>query len=376
MPKIAFVVNGTPESPMGRRAHAFAVRLQDRHTVRVFYRTGHKLLAIARLTKALWSFRPHVCYVLDMGYSGVASAWLYRCLRGQRLIIDTGDAITALACSLGRGRVGRALTAGLEHFSLRTANHIVVRGTYHRDWLARQHVEADVLQDGVETDMFAPRPVTELRRRLGLQDVLTVGLVGASIWSPRLQSCYGWDLIEMLQLLREQPVCGVLVGDGSGIAVLQERCRRYGLQDRVRFLGRLAYEQLPDYLCLMDVCLSTQTDDLVGRVRTTGKLPLYLASGRYILASKVGEAAHVLEPEMLVDFAGQHDPDYPARLAERVRRLLAEPALLQRGKALVRLARERFDYDHLAERLNDIIDRVIAAPAPRPAHSPEAHVLQ
>jgi hypothetical protein len=51
----------------------------------------------------------------------------------------------------------------------------------------------------------------------------------------------------------------------------------------------------------MDICLSTQTNDVVGWVRTTGKLPLYLAAGRYVLASRVGEAARVLPEEMLVD---------------------------------------------------------------------------
>jgi glycosyltransferase involved in cell wall biosynthesis len=365
MTRIAFVVNGQPDSPMGHRARAFASRLESGHEVRIFYRSGPKLPAIARLTVDLWRFQPHVGYVLDMGYSGVAAAFLYRCLRGQRLIIDTGDAITALARSLGRGRVGIALTAALERFCLRVADRLVVRGTYHREWLERHHVEADVLQDGVETDLFAPRSVAELRRRLGLEGVLTVGLVGSSVWSERLQTCYGWDLVELIHLLRDEPVCGVMIGDGTGIAVLQERCRRYGIEDRFRFLGRLPYEQLPDYLSLIDVCLSTQTDDLVGRVRTTGKLPLYLAAGRYVLASNVGEAARVLEPEMLVDFTGQHDPAYPAKLAERIRQLLASPPLLQRGRSLVALAHKAFDYDVLAARLEKVIAQVVSSPPPR-----------
>jgi glycosyltransferase involved in cell wall biosynthesis len=362
MTRLAFVVNGSPTSAMAQRADAFATRLGARHEVRTFYRSDRKLLSIGRIAADLLRFLPDVCYVLDMGYSGVASAALYRLLRDQRLIVDTGDAITALARSLGRGRLGVALTAALERFALRVADRIVVRGTYHRDWLARQHIAADVLPDGVETEQFAPRPVDGLRRQLGLDGALTVGLVGSSVWNPRLQSCYGWDLVELIRLLRDRPVVGVLIGDGSGIAVLQQRCRQYGLADRVRFLGRLPYAALPEYLSLIDVCLSTQTDDLVGRVRTTGKLPLYLAAGRYILASNVGEATRVLLPEMRVDFAGQADADYPAKLAERVRRLLHEPALLQQGRALTQVARERFDYDVLAAQLERIIDRVAAVP--------------
>src|SRR5439155_17871072 len=108
-------------------------------------------------------------------------------------------------------------------------------------------------------------------------------------------------------------VKGVVIGDGSGLPILRARCREYGIEDRVLFLGRLPYEELPRYLGLIDVCLSTQTNDLVGQVRTTGKLPLYLAAGRYVLASRVGEAARVLDADMLVDHDGQVDTGYPQR---------------------------------------------------------------
>ena len=39
------------------------------------------------------------------------------------------------------------------------------------------------------------------------------------------------------------------------------------------------------HLSIMDVCISTQSNDLVGMVRTTGKLPLYLAYGKYVIAN-------------------------------------------------------------------------------------------
>ncbi len=124
---------------------------------------------------------------------------------------------------------------------------------------------------------------------------------------------------------------GVLIGDGSGIPFLREQCRQYGIEDQVIFTGRVAYEALPEYLCAVDICLSTQSNDVVGQVRTTGKLPLYMATGRYVLATRVGEASLVLPDEMLVDYEGVVDPSYPGRLAERLRGLLAEPRPVARG---------------------------------------------
>jgi glycosyltransferase involved in cell wall biosynthesis len=358
MTSVALVVNGDPAGAMGRRAQAFALRLESRFDVSVLYRSPRKMRSLLALAAELLRRRPDVCYVLDMAYSGVGAGVVYRFLCGGKLVIDTGDAITELARSMGRGRLGVALTRLLEAVALRAADRIVVRGTAHREWLAERGFDAVVIPDGVETDLFAPRQESDLRSRLGLGNALAVGIVGSCVWSERLQICYGWDLVEAVRLLPDVPVKGVLIGDGSGVPVLRERCRRYGIEDRVLFLGRLPYEELPRYLSAIDVCLSTQTDDVAGRVRTTGKLPLYLAAGRYVLASRVGEAARVLRDDMLLDHHGPVDPDYPARLAGRLRQLATDRELLAHGLENVRLARERFDYDELAPRLAGLLDDV------------------
>lgn len=353
--RVAFVVNGPVDCAMGHRARAFAQRLEKDFAISILYREKSRLQSVIRFARELRQIAPHICYVFDMAASGVLAGILYKTWTGSRLIIDTGDAIRALAESLGRGWVGRQLTAGLERVSLATADRIVVRGTYHQQYLADKGVPAEFIPDGVETDQFAPRPAEDLRRKLGLEGMLVVGMVGSMNWIGKLNNCYGWDLVELIRLLRGQPVVGVLIGSGSGVPVLQERCRQYGIEQRVRFLGQMPYEELPAYLSALDVCLSTQTNDLPGRVRTTGKLPLYMASGRYILASKVGEAARVLDESMLVDFQGTIDPDYPGRLAQRVLDLLAQPDHLQEGLRNIPLAREHFDYDRLAGRLRTLL---------------------
>lgn len=360
MTRIVFIVNGDAQSAMGYRARALANPLGDRYDIQLAYRTGNKIAALLRFVKILAGARPQLTYVFDMSYSGVLGAWLHRLLFRNRLIIETGDAIYELMRSTGnRGRVGLRLTRCLENFSLRAADRIVVRGRRHQQFLEQRGVMSDVLQDGVDTAEFKPENVAELRRQHGLDQVLTVGLVGSSVWSEKLGMCYGWELIELLRLLPDAPVKGVIIGDGDGIPHLQARCREYGLEARVLFLGRLPYEQLPRYLNLIDVCLSTQTNDAVGQVRTAGKLPLYLATGRYVLASEVGEAALVLESEMLVPYDGVRDPEYPKKLAERVAAILADPEKLAAGARNIALAKEHFEYARLATRLGDVIDQVI-----------------
>jgi glycosyltransferase involved in cell wall biosynthesis len=358
--RVAFVVNGTPGSAMSTRAESFARELRADFDCVLLHRSPRKVRAIGALVSSLRALRPDAVYVMDLGYSGVVAANLHAVRSRCPLVVDTGDAIAALARSVGgRGRVGELLTEGLEQFGLRTADAVVVRGTFHQRLLAGQGIESTVIQDGVHVEDFRPRPAEALRRRLGLEGVLTVGILGSSIWSERLQVAVGWELVELLRLLKGRPVHGVLIGDGSGVPHLRERCRRHGLEGQMHFIDRVPYEAVPEYLGALDVVLSTQSNDVVGQVRTTGKLPLYMANGRYVLATDVGEASLVLPQEMRVPYDGVVDLEYPARLAERVERLLASPERLRAGEALMPLARERFDYPVLAARVRQVLARLL-----------------
>lgn len=362
MTTVAFIVNGERESAMAYRARAIAAHLEGRYRVHVAYREGNKAAALVRFFNFLRRVRPRVAYVFDMAYSGVLAAWGYKKLGGAPFIVETGDAIYELMRSTGnRSHLGLWLTRRFEQFSLRAADRIVVRGHFHQQLLAESGFEAEVIQDGVDTREFTPLSVNGLREQYSLEGVLTVGLVGSTVWSERLGMCYGWELIETLRLLKDAPVKGVVIGDGTGLPRLKARCREYGIEDRVLFLGRVPYTQLPRYLNLIDVCLSTQTNDVVGQVRTTGKLPLYLAAGRYVLASDVGEASRVLGREMLIPYEGIKDEQYPQRLAARVESILAQPELLGDAASRVAIAEKHFAYPLLAERARGVIEAAIAA---------------
>lgn len=357
---IAFLINAEPGGALDERARSFAERLAERYDIRLAYRTGQKLAAIFSLLVFLVRTRPAVSYVFDMSYSGVAAAAIYKLLFRNRLVIETGDAIYELARAGGmRGRMGLWMTWLLEEFSLRYADRIIVRGTFHQRHLSARGIASDVIQDGVVTRQFAPQDVTALRGELGLDGVLTVGLVGSSVWSERLQWCYGMELVEVVRMLKGLPVIGVMIGNGSGIERLRSKCREYGIENRVQFWGYVPYQELPGRLNVIDVCLSTQTNNLAGQVRTTGKLPLYLANGRFVLASRVGEAALVLPRGMLIEYDGDWDDSYPQRLADRIRELIDQPERLECAAASVELARQHFEYDLLAERLGGVLADVL-----------------
>ena len=179
----------------------------------------------------------------------------------------------------------------------------------------------------------SPAP-TACARQYGLEGVLTVGLVGSVVWSPRHRS------VLRLGPDRADPHSERPIPSRASSSATAPACRsfRRGARSTASPIescswARCLTRSCPHRLGLIDVCLSTQTNDLVGQVRTTGKLPLYLAAGRYILASRVGEAARILDEEMLVDYEGNNDLQYPEKLAERVLRLWRIRRCLTGGSA-------------------------------------------
>jgi len=360
LPRVVFLVNGQPGSAMDVRARSFEQRLASQFTIRRAYRSANKIASILEFLWVLSRTRPSVCYVFDMAFSGAIAAGLYGCLSRCRVIIDTGDAIYELSKSTGnRGKAALWLTELLERFSLAISDLVVVRSHPHQELLARRSIRALAIPDGVDLQQFSPRREDELRRRHQLDGFTVIGVMGSLVWSPRWNMCYGSELIDVIDRLRDRPVKGLIIGDGSALPELKKRCAERKLEDRILFLGRVPYDELPAYINLMDICISTQTNDPAGQVRTTGKLPLYLACGRFVLATAVGEAARVLPNEMLVPYHGTKDPEYPARLAARVSELIDEPELLRQPVTSTAIAKANFDYDLLAERMATAIRQVL-----------------
>lgn len=355
--RAAFVVNASPDSAIGERARIFAERLDDRLTLRVVYRGGSRMVSALQMLAMLLKFRPDVVYVFDLAVPGVLGASVYKLLSGCPLIIETGDEIYQLARAVGRrGTLQMALTAVLEMWSLNAADCIVARGHDHVAVLQRKGCSrVEWLPDGVEADRYVEAADPRLRQAWAPKAELVVGLVGNISWNRSQGNCYGWELLEALAALHHRSVRGVIIGDGDGCAALQHRCTELGLAGRVVFTGRVSPRELPRFLSAVDIALTTQTDDEVGRVRTTGKLPVYMAAGKFILATRVGEAARVLPDEMLLDYSGSRDRSFPARLARRIEEILNEPECLKLGEGNRRVAKERFDYDTLSPRLEKLL---------------------
>lgn len=360
--RICFVVNGAPGGALDTRVRGLSAHWRD-DDVRIHFRAANKVAGVGRFVRQIAADHPDVVCVVDTSYTGVLAAAFHRGLRPScPVVLDTGDAVAELGRSLGRSPLGILATDALESFAHRTARRIVVRGTFHRELLLERGLRhVDVVRDGVDTEQVRPRDGAPVRERLGLGPSLVVGVLGSLTWNPRYQLVYGWDLVEALAALRELDVRGLVVGDGDGEPKLRDLARRLGVEDRLAFTGRVPMSEIGSWLAAADVWLSTQTNDVPGRVRTTGKLPLYMAAGRFVIATDVGEAKLLLPDAMRLPYSGIKDPKWPRRLAERIRQLVERPSELALARGLREVAVRELDYAVLSSKFRRSLEEAVAS---------------
>jgi glycosyltransferase involved in cell wall biosynthesis len=354
---IVFVANGGMQSAAAERARRLAAATMGR--THVLVRRGGRLQSMKELTRTVLALDPDLVYCVDLAVVPVVAALLSG--RKARLIVDTGDYPSAFFRQIRASLVKVLAARALEEVVYRRADAVVVRGAHHAAIMQRHGVKrVAIIPDGVDLDLVTTELDLALRERLGLNGVLTVGMAGYFTWYERLGGGLGCELVRALALLRDLPIHGVLIGSGPGLSKLRLLASELGLADRLHILGWVPYQEYSRYLSLIDICLLTLTNDASSWVRTTGKLPGYLASGRYILASAVGTAQTILPDEMLIPYVGGWDDTYPAKIAARVRDLAMNPERLTDGMAL-RSKAEEFAYPKIAQTAAALIDTVLRA---------------
>lgn len=233
-------------------------------------------------------------------------------------------------------------TRGLETYALRRAAAVTticegLRG----DIIARgiPSGRVTVIPNAVDVDRFsgAEAPDPTLARELGLEGARVIGFIG---------SYYGYEGLELIPrampaILAQAPdVRALLVGGGPEEARLRAQVSAAGLEDRVRFVGRVPHGQVNRYYDLIDILVyprvRTRLTDLVTPLK-----PLEaMAQGRLVAASDVGGHRELIrDGETGVLFAA----DDPSALATVVLRLLGSPdtwaALRSNGRRFVETER-------------------------------------
>ncbi|RMG46677.1 MAG: glycosyltransferase WbuB [Acidobacteria bacterium] len=176
------------------------------------------------------------------------------------------------------------------------------------------------------------------------------------------------QILEAAELLREDPVEFVFIGDGDERARLEERARRAGL-DHVRFVGAVPKREAFEQLRAASANVVVTWRHPFQRMVLANKIFDYLAAGRPVIVAAEGEMAE------LVRRAGcglVTPPEDPPALARAVRELAAmrEEELARLGSSGRRYAIENFHRGELAWRLLEVFGKLAGRDPREPSSAP------
>lgn len=229
--------------------------------------------------------------------------------------------------------------------------------TVINDVLRRRAVELGVsaetimrLPNGSDVDGIRPVPQAEARRLLGLpQDALILGYVGA--------------IFERDAVLMAQAFDRIYQAEARGRLLLIGYCniaveKMVAVPEAVLRTGLVRYEQIGQYLSACDLCWLPLRDSGANRGRYPLKINDYMAAGRPVVGTAVGEAAELIGRGGF----GLLASDQPDDLSRQALTLLHDPerreAMGRRGREL---AESEFTWDRIGDELERFYHQVMAS---------------
>ncbi len=139
----------------------------------------------------------------------------------------------------------------------------------------------------------------------------------------------------------------MIVGDGYRAQELKKLGGELGLNGRLTFTGSVPHAEVPEYVACADICVACFQDNQVTACKSPLKIVEYLASGKAIVASNVGEVPNMLSGCGVIVPPGQARP-----LAEAVANLLDNGDLRRAlGRAARGMAETEYNWTVTADNL-------------------------
>jgi glycosyltransferase involved in cell wall biosynthesis len=248
--------------------------------------------------------------------------------------------------------VNEPITAMLERIAVKQCTSILVLSEYSRSLLLADHPgesgKIRVVSGGVETKSFCPGDgMQQARARLGLDPARPL-LITVRRAEPRMGI---EQLLRAVRFTSPDNVALAVVGGGLLTDELRHLSSELGLGGRVRFVGRVAEDELFDWYRAADLfVLPTVAYEGFGMVTVEA-----LASGTPVVATPIGATPELLRPLDPRLVARSSDP---ASLAVTIREALAfiNDEFRERCRAY---ALARFDWDHVAGAWEDALREVL-----------------
>ena len=258
---------------------------------------------------------------------GLAGWWL-AFTRQIPLVFEVRDlwpeSLTAVGVGGENSLLHKTLGAVANFLYQRSDRIVVVTPAFKDHLMQRRRVPAekiDVVENGVETDLFAPAPppsVTALRKELGAESRFLVCYVGTMGMAHGLETL----LEAAARLQSENPdVLFLLIGEGAEkerIKALAESRRL----DNVQFLDQQPRERIPAFISASDACLVLLKKTDVFKTVIPTKMLEFMSCARPVILGVEGQAQQIVEE------AGAGlviEPENATALASAINQLAANP---------------------------------------------------
>jgi colanic acid biosynthesis glycosyl transferase WcaI len=293
---------------------------------------------------------------------GLSGWWIARWKRVP-LVFEVRDLWPESLAAVGMGEsdsmVYRAL-AKIAGFLYRHSDRVVVVTPAFEKHLVKNwnvpREKISVIENGVETDLFAPRPATDLRRELGFEGKFVVSYIGTMGMAHGLET-----IIAAATRLRDADprIVFLLVGEGADQARIVALARERGLNN-LHFVHQQPREKIPEYICASDVCLVLLKKTELFKTVIPTKMLEFMSCARPVILGVEGQAQEILEDAR----AGLAiPPEDPSALVSAVQALAANREMThQFGKNGREHMVRKFSRHQTAERYIHVLERLLNLP--------------
>jgi glycosyltransferase involved in cell wall biosynthesis len=211
---------------------------------------------------------------------------------GVPVVFDLKDWFPDSAAAYYKNRMlKRALWEGVwkvTKYNLDRSDRITTVSPSLVEKLKKYGYDAQLITNGVNTDIFKPMDSKEGKRMLGLDgDCFVVGFVGA------IERWYALDEVvkAFTDLLQVRANAKLLIVGGALFTDYEKELKRLvkekGIGDKVIFTGLIEYKELPAYISAIDVCLIPLAPRLWRNIALPNKFFEYSACGKPILSTTI-----------------------------------------------------------------------------------------
>jgi glycosyltransferase involved in cell wall biosynthesis len=278
----------------------------------------------------------HICKPHPMnGLAGIVMARL----KHKRVFVDCDDYETG--SSRFSGRWQKSMLSYFEKRIPLQAEMVTTNTHFMRGLLESWGVQPDrilYLPNGVEPTRFI-RPnelrLQTLRQELKIEEKPVISFIG-SLSLPSHPVDLLIQAFATLARRMSEPIL-LLVGGGEDLEHLRNMVLELGLEERVRFCGRVLPEEVVDYYAISDISIDPVHDDAAARGRSPLKLFESWACGAPFVTADVGDRRVLAGAPPAASLVRPGDP---LELAETLVNLLSNP---QERETLRRRGLERVE---------------------------------